>query len=429
MSNLRNLIDRLAYIDHGGELIRELDLRTGRITSKTLNEAVSTGAKQWPSSDSQIRAFQRANPPLVVDGMIGKKTIAVLQQQGYVAPQGFKPVADKATVPAGDSGSNAANGNISDFPSSSQDKGSAAKPNFTSQDKGSAAKPNFTSQGDSQDGDSSLEKSAPWRTGKTIAGQNADGSFNADHPFVLAMDRKVARNRNPNGNNGHDGSGIDPNDDPADPKTWPSGVKAAPDFGYLDPEGMWIPTPFHVRDDEGRWDPPRKSPANLIGIGGKGLTPFQDKVQKMEGKFVNTSASAIEQQKSVKLPNGAPTIPGFQQVDANQFSTDAREPGMNKTIDWVYTYRRGKDFILIAPMFFYNTKISTGRHYPTWTGRGIKTDDDRVPSKNGTVFVANQSFNVDDKILSVVVNTSIGAGNIGPQILKSISASGRLTPA
>jgi hypothetical protein len=143
----------------------------------------------------------------------------------------------------------------------------------------------------------------------------------------------------------------------------------------------------------------------------------------MKNKVVYSSASAIEQVKPMELPSGAPTIPGFKQVDASQFSQDAREPGVSKSIPWVYAYQKGKDFILISPMLFYNTKLSIGRIYDNWAGAGLRTDDDRVPSKNGTVFVAAQSFNVNDMILGVVVHTSMGAGNIGPQILKSISGS------
>jgi hypothetical protein len=147
------------------------------------------------------------------------------------------------------------------------------------------------------------------------------------------------------------------------------------------------------------------------------------KLQKIESKFISNGGCAVEEKKSIKLPNGAPTIPGYKQVDASQFFKDGG-------IDWVYAYRKqgmlSKDFILIAPELSYNTKLSTGRHYRTWNHPGIKTSNDRIPSKNGTVFSANQSFNVNDMILVVVVNTSIGAGNIGPQILKSISES--LTP-
>ena len=215
---------------------------------------------------------------------------------------------------------------------------------------------------------------------------------------------------------GQAGSTAGPNSDPEDPKTWPAGVKPAPDFGYLDPNGMWIPTPFHVRNGVGNWIIPAQLRQQLT-------RPMLIKLQKIESKFISNGGCAVEQQKSIKLPDGAPTIPGYKQVDASQFFKDGG-------IDWVYAYRKqgmlSKDFILIAPQLYYNTKLSIGRHYRTWNHPGIKTNNDRVPSKNGTVFSANQSFNVNDMILIVVVNTSIGAGNIGPQILKSIS--GSLTP-
>jgi len=223
--------------------------------------------------------------------------------------------------------------------------------------------------------------------------------------------------------NSHSDSSIDSNDNPENPKTWPPGVKKAPDFGYLDANGMWIPTPFDVRDAKGDFNIPRNSPASRTGIPQSKLTPFQLAVEKMQNKVVYLSSSLIEQEKPVNLPNGAPRIPGYKQVDAGRFSTDAREPGLDKSLPWVYAYQNGKNFILIAPQLFYNTKISIGRHYDSWVGRGIRTDDDRVPSANGTVFVSNQHFNVNDMILSVVVHTSIGAGNIGPNILKSIAGS------
>jgi hypothetical protein len=419
MSELRKLIDHLTYIEEGGQLIRELDAKTARVVSKPVPAA---SGKKWPTTDAEIRAFQRANPPLVVDGMIGQQTLGKLRQLGYTPPTGFKPVADRAVVPgaapvanpavpsaapAKDLGSNTA-GNISDF---------SAGPVAKSSPQSASSQP-----ADAQDDDDSSGWNPP------TAGRNADGSYNADHPFVKAMDAKMARNKNPNGNNGHDGSGIAPDADPEDPKIWPKGVTKAPDFGYLDPNGKWIPTPFHVRDANGRWNFPRTSPANRTGIPANEMSPFQVAVQKMDYKSNLSSASAIEQVKFVKLPNGAPNIPGFQQVDANKFSNDARQPGLNKFVDWVYAYQRGKDFVLIAPMLFYNNKISIGRHYANWTDQGIKTDDDRVPSANGTVFVANQSFNANDMILTVVVNTSLGAGNIGPQILKRITASGGLQP-
>jgi hypothetical protein len=407
MSELRKLINHLTYIEEGGQLIRELDAKTGRVVSKPVPAA---SGKKWPTTDAEIRAFQTANPPLAVDGMIGQQTLGKLRQLGYVPPPGFKPVADRVVpgaAPAKKLRSNAA-GNISDF---------SAGPVATSNSQSASSQP-----ADAEDDDDS---SSGWNP--PTAGRNADGSYNSDHPFVKAMDAKMARNKNPNGNGGHEGSGIDPNADPNDPKIWPSGITKAPDFGYLS-NGMWIPTPFHVRTANGVFKIPRTSPANRIGIPETQLSPFQKAVQQMEYKSTLSSASAIEQVKFVKLPNGAPDIPGFQQVDANKFSNDARQPGLEKFVDWVYAYQRGKDFVLIAPMLFYNNKISIGRHYANWTNQGIKTDDDRVPSANGTVFVANQSFNVNDMILTVVVNTSIGAGNIGPQILKRITASGGLQP-
>lgn len=288
------------------------------------------------------------------------------------------------------------------------DKSSSSdKPNASGSNKPNASgsnKPNAAAVGDISD-----FSSGPVAT--TPAGQKPNG--NGD--------------QNPSSNGSHDGSNISPDDDPENPKTWPPGIKPAPDFGYLDPNGMWIPTPFHVRDEKGDFRIPKNSPASRIGIPHNQLTPFQLAVEKLDYKSNLSSASAIEQVKPVKLPGGAPEIPGFKQVDASKFSTDAREPGLNKSLDWVYAYQKGKDFILIAPQLFYNTKISIGRHYDGWVGRGIRTDDDRVPSANGTVFVTNQHFNVNDMILSVVVHTSMGAGNIGPQILKSIS--GSLKPA
>jgi len=395
MTDLRTLMDHLTHIDQGGKTTRELDPRTGRIVSRSVAEG-ETGRKIGSA----------------IGGIFGKSAGDRLGQVGSDIGDFF-----------GGSDSNKPRTSGSDFSSGSQDRGSAAKPNFAAPGGAQRSMP-AAPGGSPYDGDSSsnkLEKKTRWNP--PIAGQNADGSFNSDHPFVKAMDAKMARNRNPNGNNGHDNSGIPPNADPEDPSIWPQGITKAPDFGYLDAQGMWIPTPFHVRDDAGDFNVPRNSPANLIGIPWNTLTPFQIKFDQMKNKVVNSSASAIEQVKPMELPSGAPTIPGFKQVDAGQFSQDAREPGVNKSIPWVYTYQKGKDFILISPMLFYNTKLSIGRVYDGWAGAGLRTDDDRVPSKNGTVFVAAQGFNVNDKFMSVVVHTSMGAGNIGPQILKSISGS------
>jgi hypothetical protein len=53
-------------------------------------------AKKWPETSDEIRAFQKANK-LVPDAMIGNKTLAALKAAGYTPPQGFVPVANKAT--------------------------------------------------------------------------------------------------------------------------------------------------------------------------------------------------------------------------------------------------------------------------------------------------------------------------------------------
>ena len=369
MSDLRKLIDQLTHIDKGGELIRELDPRTGRIVSKP-----------------------------VFEGEIGRKIGSTIS--GIFG--------DKASKIGGDLGDKAGDvlSKLNPFSNSTD--------NITAKDKPNLKAPSNIS--DFSNG-----------TAPDTSGRNADGSYNSDHPFVLAMNKKMAANKNPGGNNGHDGSGIDPNDDPEDPKTWPPGVKPAPDFGYLDSEGMWIPTPFHIRTEEGNWKTPRNSPANRIGIPHNTYTPFQLAVEKMQQKVAYLSSSLIEQSKPVKLPNDAPEIPGYKSIDPKRFSVNANGPGVNKNLHWVYAYQNGKNFILIAPDLFYNTKISIGRHYPTWTDTGIRTDNDRVPSENGPVYVSSENFNVNDMILSVVVHVSVGAPNIGGQILKSLH--GSLKPA
>jgi len=363
-NDLRKLIE---HIERGGETARQLDPRTGRVVSVPVHEG-EIGRRIGST----------------IGGIFGKSAGDRLGQIGSNIGDIFdKPGSNKSTAPDQN-----APGNIRDFSS-----GAAAN----------------------------KDSSSMLRPG--IAGQNADGSFNSDHPFVKAMDAKVAKNRNPNGNGGHESSGIDPNDDPTDPKTWPPGTTPAPDFGFIDSNGMWIPTPFHVRTEEGSWKVPRTSPANCIGIPHSKYTPFQLKFEKMQEKVVYLSSSAIEQTKSVKLPNGAPEIPGYKQIDASKFNSDASGPGVNKTLNWVYAYQNGKNFILICPDLFYNTSIKIGRYYPNWLEGGIRSDDDKVPSTNGTVYVSSAHFNADDKILSVVVHISVGAPNIGAQILKSISGS------
>jgi hypothetical protein len=296
MTDLRKLMDHLTYIERGGKLIRELDIRTGRIVSRPVTED-DIGSKTWPSSDAQIRAFQRANPPLEVDGLIGKKTLAVLTQRGYKPPAGFAPVADKANA----GGSNA-----------SRDLGSNAA-GAVSNDSAATSHPGgYPGQLDKAGGPTSADERAA---------RAPDGGYYSDSAFVKKINARAALKANTNGNRGHGDSKIGFDADPEDPSTWPPGVKPAPDnIGYLDPNDKWIPTPFHERNEDGRWDIPKNSPANRYGIAHNQLTQFQQKVEKLDYKNNLSGASAIEQSKSIQLPNGAPKIPGFTQVDANQFS-------------------------------------------------------------------------------------------------------------
>ena len=116
---LRQLMDDIAHIDAGhvkkitlkgyNRHQRDLHLEESWITEAEQPEtqpaasaALLQGAKKWPATATEIIAFQRANPPLVPDGLIGKKTLAVLSQQGYTPPAGFKPVADRAGAAAAD---------------------------------------------------------------------------------------------------------------------------------------------------------------------------------------------------------------------------------------------------------------------------------------------------------------------------------------
>jgi hypothetical protein len=110
---LRQLMDDIAHIDAGhvkkstlkgyNRHQRDLNIEESWITEAEqpgtqpgASAALLRGAKKWPSTRDEIRAFQRANPPLLPDGLIGKKTLAVLSQQGYTPPAGFTPVADRA---------------------------------------------------------------------------------------------------------------------------------------------------------------------------------------------------------------------------------------------------------------------------------------------------------------------------------------------
>lgn len=58
----------------------------------------AAGQAKWPTTDAEIRAFQKANG-LKVDGMIGGKTMAALQKAGAQPPAGFKPVGNKQAAP------------------------------------------------------------------------------------------------------------------------------------------------------------------------------------------------------------------------------------------------------------------------------------------------------------------------------------------
>ena len=362
-NDLRKLLE---HIDRGGKTAREFDPRTGRVVSVPVYEG-DIGRKIGSTVGG---IFGKSAGDRL--GQIGSDIGDMFGKSGQDKPQTNAPGADKpnANGPA----------NISDFSSGS--------------------------------------------TGSVPSGQVGTSDQTGLTDFDKQMNAKNGgQQKNPNGNGGHEGSGIDPNDDPADPKTWPPGIKPAPDFGYLDSDGMWIPTPFHIRTESGGWKVPRNSPANLVGIPHNKYTPFQLKFEKMQEKVVYLSSSAIEQTRSVKLPRGAPDIPGYKPIDPKRFSTDASGPGVNKNLDWVYAYQNGKHFILIVPDLFYNTKISIGRYYNGWLDNGIRSDNDKVPSANGPVYVSAANFNADDKILSVVVHISVGAPNIGAQLLKSIAGS------
>jgi len=221
---------------------------------------------------------------------------------------------------------------------------------------------------------------------------------------------------------GQTGSNVGPNSDPEDPNTWPAGVKPAPDFGYLDPNGMWIPTPFETRSGRS-WTsvggPPKGSPAFL-------------KLQKMRDKNAFLNGSLIELTKIVPLPGGAPEIPGYKRVDPGQFSTATGAQIGPSTIQWAYAYKSNsalnRNIILISPNLYYNTKISIGRAYSSWTRRGIQNNNGGQPvsSSNGKVYADVRCFNVDDMVLAVTVNST--DRNVGINILNSLPESGSLTP-
>jgi len=396
-NELRKLID---HIDRGGKTARELDPRTGRIISVPVYEG-DIGRKIGST----------------IGGIFGKSAGDRLGQIGSNIGDIFdksSPEKSKTNAPGSDKPNKNGPANISDFSSGPVAASGAAAVSGGGHPGGYPG--DLTRQGKAG------EPPRP-TAAEEQAARAPGGGYYSDSVFSRKMDAITQFHKNPNGNGGHEGSGIDPNDDPEDPKTWPKGVTKASDFGYLDPNGMWIPTPFQYRDENGDFKTPKNSPANWTGIPHSKWTPFQLKLEKLQDKAAYTSASAIEQTKSVKLPNGAPEIPGYKQIDASKFNSDASGPGVNKTLNWVYAYQNGKNFILICPDLFYNTSIKIGRYYPNWLEGGIRSDDDKVPSTNGPVYVSASHFNVDDKILSVVVHISVGAPNIGAQILKSISGS------
>jgi hypothetical protein len=88
----RNLHHEESWVAEGGQP----GTRNVPVAPKAQAATPAPGDKKWPATVPEIIAFQRANPPLVPDGLIGKKTLAVLTQQGYTPPDGFKPVADRA---------------------------------------------------------------------------------------------------------------------------------------------------------------------------------------------------------------------------------------------------------------------------------------------------------------------------------------------
>ena len=353
MGDLRKLIDHLEHIEKGGEFIRELDPRAGRIVSKPVVEGEI--GRKIGSTIGGVFGDKAAK----FGGNLGDKAGDFLDKLNPFSKDSDKPESNKPNPNAP--------GNISDFPSGSGDT-----------------------------------KLVPINTpgGQTTAGKNPG--------------------KNTNGNNGHDGSGIDPNDDPEDPKTWPPGVKPAPGFGYLDPSGMWIPTPFNIRGEDGNFSKtPTNHPARLTGIPMNQWTPFQQKLDKLRAKHTSINSALIEQSKPVNLPSGAPVIPGYKQVDVKKFSTNVNQGVGPTDIYWVYAYQNGKNIILIGPRLFYNMKLSIGRHYKGWgPDEGIRDGFPKVSTDNGPMHVSAADFNVNDMILNIVVHAS--AEGIGTSILKSI---------
>jgi hypothetical protein len=255
-------------------------------------------------------------------------------------------------------------------------------------------------------------------------------SGSGDTKLAPVNPNSIQRDQSPGPVGNYNGPEIDPiNDDPEDPKTWPPGVKKAPDFGYIDPaNGLWIPTPFYVRVPNGDWTIPPGSPTYPKGYV-KDYTPFKQKDAALQRKNAMINGSLLEQGKGVELPGGAPQIPGYKQVDVKQFS---RATGHNigpSEMNWVYAYKADKMFskniILIAPTLYPNMKISIKRHYRNWAdGSGVR-EYGQVDAPNGKMHVSTEHFNVNDMILSVVIHAT--EPDIGAKILNSLHKS--LKPA
>jgi len=72
------------------------------VIDKLYGKSKVAGQAKWPTSDEEIRAFQKSHKdvdgqPLEVDGMIGNKTLGALKAAGATPPQGFVPVRDKVS--------------------------------------------------------------------------------------------------------------------------------------------------------------------------------------------------------------------------------------------------------------------------------------------------------------------------------------------
>lgn len=73
------------------------------VIDKLYGKSKVAGQAKWPTTDEEIRAFQKSHKdvngqPLEVDGMIGNKTLGALKAAGATPPQGFVPVRDKVST-------------------------------------------------------------------------------------------------------------------------------------------------------------------------------------------------------------------------------------------------------------------------------------------------------------------------------------------